>query len=109
MNESWWRIRRSLLLVALGGSTFGLFGTTFGIDGAGDGCNYALNADYQAMYQTVGKAVIQTVSDNVFGNIGTDYDKFVRGPTTTFAQAVWDHWVDAKIPDDLPNNPIVAR
>jgi hypothetical protein len=95
MNRTWLRIRRSLLVLAIGGSTF----ATFGIDGGG--CNYALQQDYEALFQAMGDAVIGTVSDNVFGNIGTDYDNVVRTPSTAFAQALWDNWVDTRVPDDI--------
>jgi len=103
-----WNIRRTLLVLAMGGSTFALFGTSFN-PADGMGCNFATNGNYAAMYETAGDAVIQSVSDGVFGNIGTDYDALVRIPTTTFAQSVWANWLDARIPDDLPNNAIVVR
>ncbi len=94
-------IKRSLILLALGGSTFALFGgTSFGPTPIG-GCNYALNGDYQTMFDTSGDAFIQGVSDGVFGNIGTDYDLLVRGPTTTYAQAIWGNYLEARIPDDV--------
>lgn len=93
-------IKRSLILLALGGSTFALFGASFGPTPLG-GCNYALNGDYQTMFNTAGDAGIQAVSDGLFGNIGTDYDLLVRGPTTTFAQAVWANYLEAQIPDDV--------
>lgn len=108
MNKRLLTIKRSLVLLALGGATFGLFGTSFGAGGP-ISCNYADYGDYQTMYTTTGQALIQTVSDGVFGNIGADYDNLVRTPTTAFAQAIWANWVDAKVPDDLPNNSVVRR
>lgn len=106
MNKRLLTIKRSLVLLALGGATFGLFGGTFGP--ATGGCNNALYGDYQAMYTTAGQAAIQTVSDGLF-SFGADWDNLVRNPTTTFAQSVWANWVDARVPDDLPNNAIVRR
>ena len=99
MNRTWSRIRRSLLLLALGGSTFAFFGTSFGIDGGG--CNYALNQNYATLFQAMGDATIDAVSDNVFGNIGTDYDVIVRAPTTAFAQSLWNNWVSTRVPRDI--------
>ncbi len=92
------RVKRSLVLLALGGSTLGLFGGMFGIDGL-SGCNYAYNADYEALYQAAGNEVINDVSQEYF-NFGTDWDRFVRVPTTAFAQSVYANWLDAHIPDD---------
>ncbi len=94
------KLRKSLVLLAMGASTFGLFGSSLGIDTWGQGCYYPTNADYQTMFQTVGNTAIQDVSDNYFGAIGTDYDAYVRNPTTTFAQAVWGNWLNARVPDD---------
>ena len=103
MNKMRMNVRRSLMVLALGGATFAFLG-------GGAGCNnYALYGNYQTMFQAMGGAVIKTVSDTYFANIGTDYDNIVRTPTTAFAQAVWNNWVDVQIPDDLPNNPIVKR
>ncbi len=107
MNKTWLQMRRSLVLLAMGGSTFGLFGGTFGPEGFA--CNYARFGDYETLFTDMGDAVIQTVSDNVFGDIGTDYDTIVRTPTTDFAQSVWGNWVSAHVPQDLPSNAIVLR
>ena len=38
MTQSWMRMKRTLVLLALGGATFGLFGDA--------GCLYPYNADY---------------------------------------------------------------
>ena len=97
MTGSWLKVRRTLIVLALGGSTFGF--SAFGIDGFG--CNYALNRDYENLFQAMGEATIQTVSDNVFGNIGTDFDNVVRAPATSFAQALWDNWVTKYVPNDV--------
>lgn len=109
MDKRLLTLRRTLTLLVMGGCTFGIFGATFGAGVPGGGCSYTNYADYQALYTTSGKAVIQSVSDSVFGKIGKDYDKWVRTPTTAFAQSVWTNYVDAAVPDDLPNNPIVKR
>ena len=93
------RIRRGLVLLTMGGATFALF----------PGCNYATFANYTTLLTASGNAVIKTVSDNVFGNIGTDYDTIIRAPTTAFAQSVWGNYVSSHIPADLPNNTIVLR
>ena len=103
-------IKRTLIVLAMGASTFFFFGGTsnFGpTDGLG--CNYAGLGDYDNMYQAAGNAVIDTVSDTYFGNIGTDFDNVVRTPATNFAQAIWGNWLDTRIPDDLPVNAVVAR
>ena len=109
MNKRLLTLHRSLVLLALGGSTLAIFGATFGAGIPGGGCNYSNYANYQQLYTDSGKAVIQSLSDNLFGKIGKDYDKWVRTPTTVFAQGVWGNFVDAKLPDDLPNNPVVKR
>lgn len=101
----WMRMRRALLVLALGGSTLGLFGSAWGPDG----CLYANNLDFFNLFRAGGNAAIQSVSDNVFGNIGNEFDTVVRNPSTTFAQAVWSNWLAAHIPDDLPTNTVVAR
>ena len=101
MTQSWMRMKRALVLLALGGATLGLFG--------GQGCLYPYNADYFNLFKASGNAAIQTVSDNVFGNFGKDYNTIVRTPTTTFAQAVWSNYLDSRIPDDLPTNTVVQR
>lgn len=92
MTSSWSKVRRSLLVLALGGATLATFGV--------DGCWYALNRDYENLFQASGDAIIDTVSDNVFGNIGTDFDAVVRIPATAFAQALWDNWVAVHVPND---------
>jgi hypothetical protein len=99
MNRTWSRIRRSLVLLAIGGSTFAFFGTSFGIDGGG--CNYALNQNYSTLFQAMGDAAIKQVSDNVFGTVGTDFDAIVRTPTTAFAQSLWNNWVTTRVPRDI--------
>jgi hypothetical protein len=90
------RTKKALILLALGASTFGFFGTSFGINGCN---NYALNADYQRMFQDAGAAAIQIVSDTYFAD-GSDWEPVVRTPATAFAIAVWDNWVDSRVPDD---------
>jgi hypothetical protein len=79
-----------LLVLGLLGSTFGQFG-----------CPYALNKDYQTLLQAIGDAAIKTVSDNVFGSIGKDFDAIIRTPTTAFAQSVWNNYMDAYVPNDI--------
>ncbi|MBP7744516.1 MAG: hypothetical protein KA383_00180 [Phycisphaerae bacterium] len=91
MTSSWSKVRRSLLVLALGGATLATFGV--------DGCWYALNRDYENLFQASGDAIIQTVSDNYF-NFGTDYNTVVRIPTTAFAQALWNNWVAVHVPND---------
>jgi hypothetical protein len=98
MNNSWSKVRRALILLALGGSTLGVFGT-FGIGGSG--CNYALFKDYETLFQGIGNATIQAVSDGLFGNFGTTFDDVVRTPATQFAQSVWSNWVAARVPNDV--------
>ncbi len=89
MKNRW---MRSLTVLALGGAAL----STFGIDG----CWTATNGDYETMFTDVGAAVIQTVSDTYFSDIGTDYEAIVRPPTTAFAQSVWANWVDQAVADD---------
>jgi len=93
-------------MIAMGGATFALFGSTFGPWGGG--CNFATFGDYQQMFGAAGDAAIQEVSDNYF-SFGTDWDNIVRAPTTTFAQNIWGNWLNNRIPDDLPDNAIVLR
>lgn len=100
------KFRRTLVVLAIGGSTFALFGGIF--NPSSGGCNYAYLGDYETMFDAAGSTVIQQVSDMYF-SFGTDWDAIVRAPTTAFAQAVWANWLDRSIPDDLPNNPIFLR
>ena len=100
MTRSWIKLQRSLKVGAL---SLGLMSV-----GTLNAC-FANFADYQALATGFGKATIQTVSDTVFGNIGTDFDTIVRTPTTTFAQTLWANFVDSQVPDDIPNTPIVKR
>lgn len=92
-------IKRTLALLALGGATLGLFGTSFGAGGP-FGCNWATYADYEAMYTAAGQAVIDRVSDTYF-DYGTDWNTFVRTPATDFAQNIWANWVDYRVPEDV--------
>lgn len=95
-------IRRALILLAIGGAAFQF--ASFGPRG----CAFANNQDFDDMFAASGEQVIRTVSSNYF-RFGTDWDTVVRLPTTDFAVAVWNNYLDAKIPDDLPNNQIVLR
>ncbi len=98
--------RRSMILLAMGGSTLFFSLGTFNPNSFG--CNYAENSDYQTWFQGVGNSFIQTVSDNYF-SFGTDWDALVRNPATNLAQAAWGNWLDTRIPDDLPTNAVVLR
>ena len=98
--------RRALAMIALGGATFALFGSTFGPWGGG--CNFATFQNYDDMFGASGEAAIRTVSSNFF-RFGTDWDTVVRIPTTNFAVDVWNNWLDNRIPDDLPNKTVVLR
>jgi hypothetical protein len=88
--------------LSLGGATFGIFG-------AAGPCTFANFGDYQTALTDSGEAVIQGVSDSVFGNVGADFDAIVRAPLTALVQAMWANFVDTRIQDDLPNNPIIKR
>ncbi len=108
MSRSWMKLRRTLVLLSLGGATFSLFGGVFGAANGG-GCYYPTFANYTTLLQASGDAVIKIVSDTYFSQIGTDYDAVIKVPTTAFAQSVWNNWVAAHVPSDLPNNTIVLR
>ena len=101
------KLRRAVVVLAIGGMTFaGLFGGVF--NPRSGGCNYAYLGDYETMFDAIGSTSIQTISDNYF-SFGTDWDAIVKPATTAFAQAIWANWLDSRIPDDLPNNPIFLR
>jgi hypothetical protein len=85
------RVRRGAIVAGLLGSLIPL----------GGGCNFARNQDVEALYQAIGSATIMTVSDNVFGDIGTDFDAIIREPVTTFAQAAWSNYVASRVPNDV--------
>jgi len=91
MNHACARAKRGLVAMALVGSLFVL----------GGGCNFATNADYESMYQAMGTAAITTVSDNVFGDVGTDFDTIIREPVTAFVQAMWENYVAQRVPNDI--------
>jgi hypothetical protein len=90
MNYSYARAKRALRAAALIGSTFALAG-----------CDYALNKDYETLYQAIGNAVITKVSDSAFANFGEDFDTIIRTPATAFAQAMWNNYIAARVPDDI--------
>jgi hypothetical protein len=100
MTRNWLRIQRTLRTSALGVALLSL--------GTLNAC-FANFIDYQNWATTVGKATIQTISDTTFANAGADFDAIVVTPTTTFVQALWANYVDSRLPDDIPNNPIVKR
>ena len=91
MKNRWSRIRRSLLVLGLLGSTFGQFS-----------CPFTTNANLQTLLQAMGAAAIKTASDNVFGDIGTDFDAIIRAPLTAFYTSVWNNAADVYVPDDIP-------
>lgn len=93
------KMKKTLLVLAMGASTLGLFGTSFGLDGP-MGCNYALNRNYETMFQAMGVAVIDTVYETYFQPIGTDYHRFIGAPTVQLARDSWRNWVDYRVPDD---------
>ncbi len=101
MNTRFQRLRRAVVLLALGGSTLAVFGPV------GFGCNFAQFGDYQRLFQAVGNTLIEDVAEQV--SLGSDWDKYVAEPLTKFWQSIWANWLDRNIPDDLPNNPIVKR
>jgi len=105
MSKRLINVKRAIILLSLCGTTLGVFGVDFG----SGGCNYARFADYQTMLTASGQAVIQGVSDNLLGNVGTDFDTVIRNPATTFARASWANYINYNVPDDLPNEPILKR
>ncbi len=90
MNRSWSRVQRAAILLALIGSTFGSFG-----------CNYALNKNYEVLYQQIGDAAIAAVSTAVLANASEDVATILGAPITTFVQAQWDNFVAARVPNDI--------
>jgi hypothetical protein len=99
MSKKFSMIKRTLVLLAIGGSTFGMFGTSFGAGGP-FGCNWADYGNYETLYTATGQQVIQQLSD-AYLNFGTDWDAIVRTPATNFAQNIWGNWVGARVPNDL--------
>lgn len=99
MTRNWHKLLRSLRAGALG---LGLVSI-----GTLNAC-YATFADYQTALTNSGKGLIGLVSDN-FGVFGKEFDTVVRAPATTFVQSLWANYVDSRLPDDIPNNPIVKR
>ncbi|MBK9127889.1 MAG: hypothetical protein IPM13_08810 [Phycisphaerales bacterium] len=102
MNARWLSMQRRLVALSLGGTTLGIFG-------ASGPCNYANFLDYQKLFTSAGNATIQAVSDSTFGGNGKDFDTIVRLPLTELLKGIWTNFVDTRVPDDLPNNPIVKR
>jgi hypothetical protein len=88
--HKWSRLRRTLIVLALIGFALPQFG-----------CYFAMNRDYEVLMQQIGSAVIKLISDNVFGNIGTDFDAVVRTPVTAFAQSLWNNYAAAYVPNDI--------
>jgi len=90
MNNSWSRAKRALVVLALIGSTFAL-----------SGCNYALNKEYEVLYQQMGGAAIAALAKSIFGNAGTDFNAVIGTPSTTFAQSNWNNFIASRIPNDI--------
>jgi len=93
------RVQRCLVLLGMGAGALA-FGP----------CNPTY-ANFTTMFQTVGDDVIKTASDNLFdiptvqnGQLSTkgnsDFDRWVRLPLTTLAQAGWNNFVDSSVPQD---------
>lgn len=104
MNLNW--VRRTVVVVAMGGMAF-----QFGI-GLGGGdlvCGAARNALLVPYLTNVGDGAIETVSDGVFGNIGTDFDTIVREPTTDLVQDLWGNWVQLTWPLDPAYQNLLAE
>lgn len=86
-------LRRTLILLAMSGATL----SVFGIEPIG--CNYAMNSDYEALFQAFGGGIIQEIA----GGLTTDtpVDAILITPSSNFAQAMWNNWVDIHVPDDI--------
>ena len=90
MNGSWSRVKRALILLALVGSTF-----------SASGCNYALNANYETLYQQIGDAAIAAIAKGVLADASEDFNTIIGTPSTTFAQSWWNNFVASRIPNDV--------
>lgn len=100
MTRNWHRVQRTLRAGVIGVALMSL--------GTLNTC-FAYFSDYQALATSMGEEAIQTASDTAFANAGTDFNTIVVAPATAFVQALWANFVDSRLPDDLPNNPIVKR
>jgi hypothetical protein len=87
------RIKRAMVLLALGGATFVFFG--FG----NPSCVRSSNlVDF---YQDVGGASINAFADSTANIIGSDFDAIVIEPTQGFFTSAWDNWVAQQFPLDV--------
>ena len=97
------RFRKSLVLLCMGGASMFFFGPYLG----DAGCTQ--NADLKAFFQTIGTTAVDRISDTAFdyGVVDSDYDRYVRGPTTDLFQDMWNNFVFTWFPEDPTNVPVV--
>ena len=93
-------LKRRVALLAMGGSTFffGGFGG-FGSDFRPNCWADAQNRDITTLFQTAGTEAIASASESYFTD-GSDYERIIRVPATTFVQALWSNWVFEQMPQD---------
>ncbi len=95
-------LRKAILLLSMGGTTFIFFG------GFGGDLGCVRNDDLVAFYQDVGGAGIQTFADNTRAAIGDEcFDDWVITPTQGLFTAMWNNFVAQDFPLDV--EPITAN
>lgn len=96
--------KRSVMLLAMGGSTFG-----FGLGNQLFNCDGNLqNADLETFYRGAGNGFIGAEVSNAFtsgtnaGIFGSDFNATFQQPLTRLAQAYWSNFVFLQFPKDAP-------
>lgn len=91
------KFRRSMTALALGGSSFALFGT-----GAVGGCTNLLFADIQQFYASSGVAAIQETSNALFGTLPANIQDILVTPFTNLVIGNYTNFVAKNVPIDTP-------
>ena len=116
MSKRMASLKRSLLVLSVGGCTFILPGLWGGWGGGWGGCDrYLQNSDIIGFYQGVGDNAIDRVVDSTYdtargtGLIGGDLDALTRGPVNGILSAMWNNWVWLTLPKDPERIPVVEE
>lgn len=116
MSKRMTTLKKAMVLLSLGGTTFAFLGF-LGFGGGFPGC--VRNDNLVNFYQGVGDASIDAFADSTDRAIAritgsdpdepTDFATVVIQPTATFFTALWDNWVAQQFPLDVGPTANVLR
>lgn len=107
MSKKMARLKRTIVLLGMGGAAFGFFGGGFGWGNNGMDFGCVRNNDLLTFYQTVGDASIESFRDSTATIIGSDFDAVVLTPTANLMTSLYNNWVAQQFPLDV--EPISAN